>query len=359
MTDLRTFHSDHGAVFSEHAGKEVVDRYHRPERTHRAVRNGAGVIDMPYGVIIVEGSDRVDYVDNVVSNNVPSADGHGCYAVILDPQGRIETDLYVFNADDRLLLFTPPGRASMIADNWEVFIEDVEITVVSDEFVIFGVHGPHATEKIASVLNNAPAPDGRLTFVRGSMDDHGVTVVRTDDLAGDPGYEVICGPAAAPDVLDTLVNRGMNAVLFGRETWNAVTLEAGSPLFETELEGHIPNMAGIRNALDFEKGCYVGQEVVSRIENRGRPNKRLVGLRVDTQPTRGAAVFEGDAAVGEVTRAVQSPILDSPIAFAYVDFDVGEDLAVTVDGEPVPATIESVPFVDGTERSGRLPQYPA
>lgn len=359
MSELRTFHADHGAVFTEYAGREVIDRYRRPARTHRAIRNGAGVIEMPYGVIVVEGSDRVSYVDNVVSNHVPAADGHGCYAVILNPNGRIETDLYAYNAGERLLLFTPPGRAAPTADNWEVFIEDVDISVGTDEFVVFGVHGQKATEKVASVLNSAPAPEDRFTFVRGSMDDHGVSVIRTDDLTGEPGYDVVCSAGAAPDVLDTLVNRGMNAVPFGRQTWESLTLEAGSPLFESELQDRIPNMAGLRNALDFEKGCYVGQEVVSRIENRGRPNERLVGLTLEALPAAGAAVFDGDAAVGEITRAVTSPILDHPIAMAYVEYDATGDLDVTIDGERVPAQITSLPFVEGSQRSGRLPTYPA
>lgn len=359
MTELRAFHADHGAVFTEHAGREVIDRYRRPDRTHQAVRNGAGVIEMPYGVIVVTGADRVEYVDNVVSNRVPTTDGNVCYAVILDPHGRIETDMYVYNADERILLFTPPGRARPTADGWEVFIEDVEITVASDEFVVFGVHGPKATEKVASVLNNTGAPAKPLVFVRGTMDDHGVTVVRTDDLIGEPGFEVICSEDAAPDILDTLVNRGMNAVPFGRQTWNALTLEAGTPLFETELVGQIPNMAGLRNALDFEKGCYVGQEVVSRIENRGHPNRRLIGLTTREVPDAGATVFDGDATVGEITRAAHSPILEQPIAMAYVDFDVTDDLTVRIGEEEAPAEPTPLPFVDGSTQSGRLPAYSA
>ena len=364
---LRAFHADHGASFATAGGVEVVEDYGRRERTHRAVRNGVGVAEVPYDVIVLEGADRREYLDNVVTNRVPAAEGEGCYALLCDPQGRIETDMYAYDAGERLLVFTPPGVAASVVEGWETFIQDVDVRVATDEFVVFGVHGPKATEKVASVLNNAAAPDERLTFVRGSMDDHGVSVVRTDAPAGEVGHEVVCATADAPDVLDTLAHRGMNAVLFGRATWRALTLEAGTPLFETELEGRIPNVAGVRNAVNFEKGCFVGQEVVSKVENRGQPSRKLVGLELgggdghgQRQPDPGATVAAEDDDVGEVTRAAESPIRGSVIALAYVDFGLEDDAPVTVEvgGEAVPASVESLPLVEGSERSARVPSYP-
>ncbi|MDX1747328.1 MAG: aminomethyl transferase family protein, partial [Halobacteriales archaeon] len=110
-TDLITMHEDHGAAMTEIGGQPVVRDYGRPARTHRAVRNGVGVIEQPYGVIVVEGSDRVSYVDNIVSNQVPEPDEGGCYAVICSPQGLIEVDLYIYSGAERVLILTPPGRA--------------------------------------------------------------------------------------------------------------------------------------------------------------------------------------------------------------------------------------------------------
>lgn len=357
MADLHGFHADHGASFESVAGREVVAAYRNPERTHRAVRNAAGVTEHPVGVIVVEGGDRLEYVDNVITNDVPTAEGEGCYAFLLDPQGRITTDLHVFNAGERLLLFTPPGRATPTADGWETFIQDVDITVATPEFAVFGVYGPSATETVASVLAGAAAPDDTLGFVRGSIDDVGVTVVRDEGLTGEEGYLVISTAEEAVDVLDDLVNRGPAAVPFGRRTWGALTLEAGTPLFDPDLEGRIPNAAGLRTAVDFDKGCYVGQEVVSRIENRGTPPDRLIGLRLASLPDGGAAVMSGDDAIGEVTRAVQSPVLETPIAFAYVDFGHEGGLAVRVDGTDVPAERVELPFVETGHPSGRLPRY--
>jgi len=98
------------------------------------------------------------------------------------------------------------------------------------------------------------------------------------------------------------------------------------------------------------------------VENRGRPNQRLVGLAPEAVPESGGAVFADDAAVGEVTRAATSPTREEPLALALalVDVDaVGRDeLTVRVDGDERPASVEGLPFVDGSDASARLPTYP-
>ena len=355
-------HADYGAEFETRGDRTVVAHYGRPERTHLAVRNGVGVIEMGYGVVVVEGADAVDFVDNAVSNAVPPDDGEGCYALLLDPQGGIETDLYVYNAGERLLCFTPPTRAEPLADDWgeKVFIQDVSIRDASEDFAVFGVHGPTATETVATLLAGAGAPEPPLSFVRGSIAGAGVTVAATDELTGETGYEVICRADDADDVWESLLTRGPPTTPIGYRTWDTLTLEAGTPLFETELVGRLPNVAGVRNALDFDKGCYVGQEVVSRVENQGRPSKRLVGLTLDTVPESGAAVLAGDEHVGDVTRGATSPSLDRPIALAYVESGALDDtdpgFTVRV-GDDVDATLTSLPFVEGGGDSARRPRY--
>ncbi|MFB6156931.1 MAG: aminomethyltransferase family protein [Haloferacaceae archaeon] len=362
MTVAGEVHETHGADFERRGGRRVVADYGRPERTHLAVRNGAGVVEMDYGVVVVEGSDRHEYVDNVITNAVPRTDGEGRYALVLNPQGAISTDMYVYDAGERLLLFLPAEEAEPLAEDWasKVFVQDVTVREATDEFGVFGVHGPQSTEKVASVLNGAAAPDveERLSFVRGGMHDAGVTVVAVDAPTGEEGFEVVCAAEDAPDVFRTLLTRGLNAVPFGRRTWETLTLEAGTPLFASELEGRLPNVCGLRNAVDFDKGCFVGQEVVSKVENRGRPSARLVGLRPETLPAPGATVRADGDPVGEVTRAARTPSLDGPAALAAVTFDAaGGDLAVETDDGSVPAPRADLPFVEGSARSARVPTY--
>ncbi|MFB6068524.1 MAG: aminomethyltransferase family protein [Halobacterium sp.] len=358
MTVVRESHEAHGASFRDVAGTAVPDEYGRPERTHRAVRNAVGVTEHAFDVLVVSGDDRREFVDDTVTNRVPDADGDGVYAFLLDPQGRIRVDCYVFATGDSLLLFVPVGEGEDVAAEWRerTFVQDVAVSLATDDFGTFGVHGPKATEKVASVLHGASPPEDRLSFVRGEM-EAGVTVVRDDDLAGEEGYLVVCEADGAGDVFQTLLVRGLNAVPFGRRTWETLTLEAGTPLFASELRDRIPNVVGARNAVDFEKGCFVGQEVVSKVENRGEPSTRLVGLLPESLPGDAADVYADGDRVGEVTRAAESPMLEEPVALAAVDAGVDGGLAVDAGDGRVDAELTALPFVDSGQRSARLPTY--
>ncbi|MGM0605327.1 MAG: aminomethyltransferase family protein [Halobacteriota archaeon] len=364
MTLVGDLHDDHGATFTERGDREVVAHYGRPERAVRAVRNGVGVIEYGYGIVRVGGDDRIEFVDNVVSNRVPSTDRQGAYALLLAPNGRIETDMYVYNAGEHLLVFTPPETVESLVDDWrsKVFIQDVRIEPATDELAVFGVHGPKSTEKVASVLNGAGAPEPALTFDRGSMGDVGVTVVASDNPTGEEGYEVICAAADADSLFEILLVQGFNAAPFGYRTWDVLTLEAGTPAFESELRGQIPNTAGVRHGLDFEKGCFVGQEVVSKVENRGQPSRRLVGVEFeaiddaigDDESTLRA---NGDP-IGTVTRSADSPTLEATIGFAYVEFGFdGTDVTVTDGDRSIEGRIVDLPFVEGSARSLRCPVF--
>ncbi|MFW5938817.1 MAG: glycine cleavage T C-terminal barrel domain-containing protein [Halolamina sp.] len=347
MTLVGGSHAAHGATFGQRGGREVVEEYGRPERAVSAVRNAVGVIEMGYGVVVVTGSDRHAAVEEAVTNEVPDADGTGCYALVLDG-GTIDAELFVYAAGERLLLFTPPGRADSVARRLGGDEGDAAVQEATTEFGVFGVHGPMATEKIASVLHNAGAPEGAYSFVRGSMGDAGVSVVAGDAPGGEESYEVICAAADAGEVWATLLSRGNGAAPFGYRTFETLTLEAGTPLFESELVGEPPETVGLTG--------------VAGVADDGRgPAHRLVGLRLDAAvddplPSAGATVLGGDGSVGRVTRAAWSPSVSAPIAFAKVDRGASVR-AVQVDGASRSATDVALPFVEGSDRSGRIPTY--
>ncbi|MCL9815656.1 aminomethyltransferase family protein [Natronocalculus amylovorans] len=360
MTLVADVHSDHGATFTERGDRTVVDHYGRPDRAVRAVRNGVGVIEHGYGIVEITGDDRIEYVDNIISNRVPRSDGQGVYALLLDPNGRIETDMYLYNGGERLLLFTPPETVSELVSEWQskIFIQDVSIEEISDRLAVFGVHGPQSTEKVASVLNQIGAPEPELTFDRGSMGDVGVTVIASDNPIGEEGYEIICAAEEAAELFDTLLTRGMNAAPFGYRTWDILTLEAGTPLFTSELRDRIPNTIGMRNALDFEKGCFVGQEVVSKVENRGQPSRKLVGLTLDRVVPENSTIVGDGEQLGTVTRSVESPTLETAIGFGFVPYQTTHtEVTVETSAQSESAMLTALPFVRGSAQSLRCPQF--
>lgn len=359
MSDLEAAHDEHGATFLELGGQRMVAEYGRPDRTHLAIRNGAGIIERPLDIVVVTGDDRIEYVDNAVTNAVPNDPGSGCFALLLTPKGRIRTELYVHVAEDRLFLLLPPGTARDLLEDWreKVFIQDVTFQLATEDYVVFGVHGPKATEKLASVVGDVAIPETPFSLTQATMADAGVTILPTDNPCGEEGYDVVCGAYDAPVVFETLLTRGYNAVPFGWRTWETLTLEAGSLLFSDVVE-KIPNVVGLRSALDFEKGCYVGQEVVSRLENLGESNDRVVGLTLGRVPETGATVRADGDEVGTILRGDRSPTLEEPIALALLDTGAPAELSVERDGDTIDASRTSIPFVEGSRTSGRLPRYP-
>jgi len=330
MSVIEDVHEDHAATFRELGGRRVVAEYGRAERTHRAVRNVAGVIEMGYDVNVVSGPERVPAVEAMLTTEVPTTDGKGRRGFVLSDE-TIAAEAAVYNAGDRLLVYLSPGQGAVLTDSlaqWDVTVSDA-----TDEMAVFGVHGKQATEKIASVLSTGGgAPEPAHTFIRGSMGDEGVTVIASDAPTGEEGYEVVCAAEDAERVFDTLVNRGLNATPFGYRTWESLTLEAGTPLFESDLAGYSP-------------------AILTGDDPDGR---RLVGLTCEQVPESGAAVYDDRGRqIGSITRALESPTLGELIAFAVV---TATPTGVETPEGRVDSDRVQLPFVESGTQSGRLPE---
>lgn len=347
-----------GAELEDVHGIAVPARFARPARSHLAVRNGVGVTRHPWGLLTVGGEDRHRFLDDTLTCRMPAAAGDVSYGFLLDPDGRIEVDMYVVDAGDRYLCLTAPGTAGDLATTLagRTFIQDVAVEDVTGAHVVLGVHGPSAAAKLASVMPDGTPPADPLTMARGVLREQGVSVVRLDAPAGEAGYAVVCRAADGAAVFDALVSLGAMAAPFGHETWLALTLEAGTPLLETELAGRTPNVCGQLTAgVALEKGCFVGQEVVARIANLAEPRERVVGLTAPSLPDAGATVETPSGRAGVLTRRATSPALESTIGMAVVPAATAVGDAVAVDG--VDATVAPLPFVEGGEASARRPAY--
>lgn len=343
-------------------GTTVPARFARPDRAHLAVRSGVGVTVHPWGILEVAGDDRRSFLGDTLSCRLPQAEGSITYGFLLDPDGRIEADCYVADVGDALLCLTGPGTAASLAATLgsRTFIQDVEVTDRSGEHAVIGLHGPAVETKLSSVFRRGNVPESRLRLDRGVIREEGVTALRLDAPTGEPGIAILCRLEAAGAIFDALVSLGSPAAPFGYETWLDLTLEAATPLLETELEGRQANVCGqIGTAVDLDKGCFVGQEAVARVANLAAPRKRLVGLHLDDEPP-GREVLLDDESVGVVTRHAKSPVLGSTIAFGVVEANaVDATLSAGGGSAAVTARAAALPFVEGSERSGRVPAFPS
>lgn len=358
--DLNGVYERLGASIGEVGDRHVPMTFARPERAHQAIRGGVGVTEHPFGAITVDGDDRTSFLGDTITCRLPDEEGAVSYGFLLDPDGTIETDLYVADVGDSFLCLTAPGTAGWLARRFDerTFIQDVTVEDVTADHAFFGVHGPTMATKLRSVLRSGEPPSTVMTMTRGSLRDDGVTLVRLDAPIGEPGTLVLCRAEVAGHVFEALVSLGAVGVPFGYRTWVDLTLEAGTPLFESELEGRQPNVCGqLGDAVDLTKGCFVGQEVVARVANLGTIRARIVGLEPSVLPEAGDDVFVDDRRVGTITRAVESPHLAAPIALGFVRTEVDTGSTVEVGPDRTVASIVTLPFVDGTERSARIPRY--
>ena len=326
---------------------------------YQAARQGAAFIDRSdRGRLVVSGRDRASYLQGLLTNDIPALkSGQGCYAAYLTAQGRMISDLWVYELGDVILLNLPGETTAAVLAKLDQFIfsEDVQLGDVTATFAQIAVVGPEAARLVAALLD--PAPDGAGVSLE-SLPEHGnarVQIAGTPAIVtsvtdtGEHGFDVYVERERAGWLNDQLLAAG--AVEAAEETAEILRVEAGVPAFGRDMdEETIPLEAGIESrAISMTKGCYVGQEVIIRVLHRGhgRVARKLVGLVLDGEaaPARGAVVSSADRAVGEITTGVRSPALGRPIALAYVQRDfVVPGTVLSVDGAQ--ATVTALPFVN-------------
>lgn len=329
-----------------------------------ALRTRAGVLDRSrHGRLELTGADRRDYLQGLLTNDVAALDaGHGCYAALLTPQGRMISDMRVSELGDRILLDLAASTVDVVRQRLEDFIfsEDVAVRDARDSMCHYGLYGPDAARILAGVLARgdgaAGGPEGLngMPFdanAAGTFGGTAVWIVRSDDF-GVEGFEIFAAASRGEDLSRALAAAG--AVPVGEAAAEVTRVEAGRARWGADMdEDTIPLEAGIEDrAISLTKGCYVGQEVIIRVLHRGhgRVARRLVGLAAaDDRGSMqaGDQVSAADKRIGRITSAVDSPRVGRRIALGYVQRDhtgPGQSVTVETAAGPVAATVSALPF---------------
>jgi aminomethyltransferase len=307
---------------------------------YRAAYGGAVVINRSVeGRVRVTGRDRLDLLHRMSTNDINGiAVGEARQTVLTTAIARIVDAPWVLNRGEAALLVTGAGRAAAVRRwlaGYIFFRDDVKLADASAELGQIGIFGKHAAE-IAEALWPGAATLAEDHF--GERDD--VLAWRGRPLAGG-GYTFIA-PAAQ---LDALIAQAVaaGAVQAGDETYRLLRLAAGQPEAGHELtEEYIPLEANLWHAVSFTKGCYIGQEIIARMESRGKLARRLVGLKLNAPVAEGAEVKAGEAVVGKVTSAGVLPEL-GPVALAFLKTAQCEPGTAVIVGEAAGAVV-NLPF---------------
>ncbi|HEV3377885.1 MAG TPA: glycine cleavage T C-terminal barrel domain-containing protein [Thermoleophilaceae bacterium] len=252
---------------------------------------------------VVRGSEAVDFLQGQVSNDVEGLyPGTGCYATILNHKGKLRTDLRILRAGDFLWLDTEAVGHAVLRHMLSTYTvgRDVQWEDLTEDHSILSLIGPAADD----LAPEAP-PQDEHSFV----DSGSGLWVRTD-----LGIDILCGTGRAAELRSDL---GVEEV--AEEAAECLRIESGRPRLGIDMDAEtMPQEAGINNrAVDFEKGCYVGQETVARLHWKGKPNRHLRGLRLSEPVERRTDILRGERVVGRVSSVCVSPRF-GPIALALV-----------------------------------------
>ena len=338
-----------GGQVTDYLGIDEPSSFGNARQEYVELLTGCGIYDLGWrGKLVATGSDRVRWLNGMVTNNIRDlALNHGNYSFLLNAQGRILGDLYAYNRGEYILIDTAAWQVGKLKETFDKFIimDDVEITDISEKLTSLAVQGPRAKE----VLHDAGVKFSDVDPMEVqdvTWNDAGLSITRMiSDVA--QTYEIWLAPAAAPPLWEALIGRGAKPV--GTEALEMFRVAAGIPRVGQDItERYLPQETAQDAALNFAKGCYVGQEIVERIRSRALLHRRLTGLIVDGPPPgAGAKVqFQGKE-VGEITSAVAVPAgdRDLTLALGYVRTEAqSPGTEVSVDGTK--ARITEPPFTE-------------
>ena len=283
-------------------------------------------------IISVSGDDARDWLQGQLTNQLEGAEpGRSVYAFVLTLKGRVLADVYALFREDDVWLDVPTGQVEALLERFDRYIimEDVDLEVREDLRVI-AAQGPSA----------------------GELSEGGWSA----DRLGVGGVQWVVSNDALESELERLSarSRELEGGWVSDQAWNHAHVLLGRPRFGVDFgEWTYPQETGLNPvALSFNKGCYIGQETVVMLENRGKAPKVLWRWTVDSTeaPEAKTAIMLAGTAVGEITSAVSGEHGVSALGFLKRGYETDGTDGFAVGGVPAHAIgpVEEGPGVSHT-----------
>jgi len=306
---LQSTHKTHGATLAQdgiplHYGDLLAE--------YNAALNNAILLDRSHeGRLQVFGSTRHELLNRMSTNKlVDMQAGEGRATIFITSNARIIDRVMVYNNDDHLLLITEPGRGDAVQSLLQrniFFGDDARLVDITQETHQFGLHGITADKVVAAfdpTLAGIEEPHIQQIPIAGAT----VFAARRKAISG--GHWMFVVPKAeASAVYEALLEAGKEFSLrpAGSLTYNTLRIRAGRPARPELSNEHIPLELGLWDEVSFSKGCYTGQEIIARMESRGKLAKTIVSLQPEQLVKAPAEVFQAGQQVGTMTSSAEAP----------------------------------------------------
>ena len=294
---------------------------------YRAITEGVGLHDSSYaGRLKATGEDALDLINRLSTNGIVNlAPGQGAPTILTTDRGRILDLLGVVNTGDYVLLITSPDCQQAVIDWLDKYtiMEDLEVEDISGETAAFTLCGPACAATLASVMAPALAAGdleemGPYAVLEGSIDGQAALITRRP-LGDMVAFDVVVETGSAAPVWKALSAAGATPV--GLDAFNAVLVQNAVPRHGREMgDAYNPLEAGLIGSVDFAKGCYIGQEVIARLDTYQKVQRYLVRLRFseDARVEEGAGLELDGLRVGQVTSLATIPSTGQLAGLGYV-----------------------------------------
>ncbi|HCU81088.1 MAG TPA: hypothetical protein DGN60_08000 [Chloroflexi bacterium] len=296
------------------------------------------------GYIWSHGRDRLDLLHRLSTNDLLGMSTNEVKSTVLtNPIGRTVDYLIVLNVENKSLIITSPGKSNVVFQwimKYIFFQDDVTLSLPEESMVQTGLYGSKAKEVVATIAPefSTLSPNQLLAVNKNTW------IIRVPPPLG-IGYEIVSDATTTQELIQRAKNAG--AVNAPSSLYEILRIEAGLPGAGQEIDtSYIPLEIGLRDAVSFTKGCYTGQEIIARLDSRGKLAKTLVGLRSSDKLPVGALLQAPNESNGVITSSTYSPKLGW-IGLGLVKptvCDPGTKLSVTKDAVLGSASISALPF---------------
>ena len=330
--------------FVERFGRKLPRVYTDAASEYRAATEGAALHDNSYtGRLKASGDDALDLLNRLSTNLVVNlSSGRGAPTILTTDRGRIIDLLGVVNTGEYTLLLTSPDSQQRVIDWLDKYtiMEDLTVTDLTPETALLTVCGPQSEAALNSVLQIEPTGEegadgadlaslqpysglsatvgGNDTDTDSDTDTHPVMLIRRP-LGELPAFDLVMTPQAAPVVWQRLAAAGVTPI--GQEAFEAVQVRHAVPRYGRELgDAFNPLEAGLIGSVDFAKGCYIGQEVIARLDTYEKVQRYLVRLRFSAGAvvSEGAVLEQEGRNVGQVTSLSVIPTTGELLGLGYI-----------------------------------------